>query len=107
MADELLTIPDSRRIGSGEQMPGILNLAFAETYGENLMLLCDLQGLCLSTGSACHAGDDTPSHVLSAMGVPDEYLTSSVRISIGRYTTEEEAERITAIVRRCVALARG
>lgn len=107
IAEELLTIPDSVRIGGGETMPGILNIAFAGTYGENLMLLCDLRGVCLSTGSACHAGDDTPSHVLTAMGVPEEYLTSSVRISIGRYTTEEEAERIAGVIRECVALARG
>jgi len=107
MASELLTIPDSIRIGGGETMPGILNLAFAGTYGENLMLLCDLRGVCLSTGSACHAGDDTPSHVLAAMGVPEEYLTSSLRISIGRYTSEEDAGRIADTVRACVKLARG
>lgn len=107
MADELLTIPGSLRIGQGSVMPGILNIAFAGTYGENLMLLCDLRGVCLSTGSACHAGDDTPSHVLTAMGIPEEYRTSSVRISVGRYTTDEEAERIVETLRACVALARG
>ncbi|MBE6709688.1 MAG: cysteine desulfurase [Ruminococcaceae bacterium] len=107
MADELLTIPGSRRIGQGRTMPGILNIAFEGTYGENLMLLCDLRGVSLSTGSACHAGDDTPSHVLTAMRVPEEYRTSSVRISIGRYTTDEEAERITETLRDCVMLARG
>ena len=107
IAAELLEIPDSVRIGGGETMPGILNIAFAGTYGENLMLLCDLRGVCLSTGSACHAGDDTPSHVLAAMGVPEEFLTSSIRISIGRYTTEEDAGRISETVRDCVRLARG
>lgn len=104
---ELCTIPDSLVIGRGERMPGVLNIAFAGTYGENLMLLCDMRGVYLSTGSACHAGDDTPSHVLRAMEVPDEYLTSSVRISIGRYTTEEDAERIVEAVRDCVRLVRG
>ena len=107
MEDELLQIPDSMVIGQGERMPGILNIAFAGTFGENLMLLCDLRGVSLSTGSACHAGDDTPSHVLTAMGVPDAYRTSSIRISIGRGTTAEEAERIAETVRSCVILARG
>lgn len=107
MADELLTLPGSVRIGQGSTMPGILSIAFEGTYGENLMLLCDLRGVCLSTGSACHAGDDTPSHVLTAMAVPEEYRTSSVRISIGRYTTEEEADRIADTLRTCVLLARG
>ncbi len=106
LAKELLDIPGSMVIGTGQTLPGILNIAFAGTYGENLMLLCDLRGLCLSTGSACHAGDDTPSHVLTAMGVPAEFRSSAIRISIGRFTTEEEVCRIAGTVRACVALAR-
>lgn len=106
MAEELLKIPGSLRIGSGDVLPGILNIAFSGTYGENLMLLCDLRGVCLSTGSACHAGDDTPSHVLTAMGIPEEFRSSAVRISIGRFTSEEDVSRITETVRRCVMLAR-
>ncbi|MBQ4354678.1 MAG: cysteine desulfurase [Clostridia bacterium] len=107
IADELLAIPGSLRIGAGKTMPGILNMAFEGTFGENLMLLCDLRGVCLSTGSACHAGEDTPSHVLAAMGVPEAYRSSAVRISLGRYTTEEEAEQIVRVLRDCVNLARG
>ena len=106
IAAELRDIPDSLVIGGGERMPGILNIAFAGTYGESLMLLCDLRGVCLSAGSACHAGDDTPSHVLTAMDVPAEYRSSAIRISVGRYTTKEEAERIAAVVRDCVRMAR-
>ncbi len=102
---ELCKLPGSRVLGGGERMPGILNIAFAGTYGENLMLLCDLRGVCLSTGSACHAGDDTPSHVLAAMDVPAEYLTSSIRISVGRYTTEADAAEIVRTVRETVRLA--
>lgn len=105
MEAELCKLPGSRVIGEGERMPGLLNIAFAGTYGENLMLLCDLRGVCLSTGSACHAGDDTPSHVLTAMGVPAEYLTSSIRISIGRYTTEKDVEEIIRTVHEVVRLA--
>lgn len=107
LAEELLTIPDSMRIGAGETLPGILNIAFDGTYGENLMLLCDLRGVCLSTGSACHAGDDTPSHVLTAMRVPERFRSSAIRISIGRYTTEADVCRIAETVRACVSLARG
>lgn len=106
MADELLALPGSLRIGAGEVLPGILNIAFAGTYAENLMLLCDLRGVCLSAGSACHAGNDTPSHVLEAMGVPEEYRSSAIRISIGRFTSAEDAAEIAAVVRECVALAR-
>ncbi len=106
METELCKIPDSRVIGGGERMPGILNIAFAGTYGENLMLLCDLRGVCLSTGSACHAGDDTPSHVLTAMGIPAEYRSSGIRISIGRETTKADVERMITTVKEVVRLAR-
>lgn len=104
---ELLKLPDSMRIGSGKRVAGISCLSFAGTTGEALMLLCDLRGVALSAGSACHSGDDTPSHVLSAMDIPEEYRSSAIRISIGRNTTEDDAVKIIETVSECVALARG
>lgn len=105
--DELLTIRDSVRLGSGERMPGILDIAFSGVGGEALTLLCDLHGVAISAGSACHSGDLSPSRVLLSMGVSPELALSAIRISIGRYTTAEEAERIASTVRTCVALSLG
>lgn len=103
---ELLKIPDSVRIGSGERVSGTSCLAFGGTTGESLMLLCDLRGVALSAGSACHTGIDTPSHVLSAMDVPEKYRSSAIRISIGRNTTHDDALQIIKTVSECVSLAR-
>ena len=97
--EELLKLPDVRRNGEGDRLPGISNLSFGGVGGEALTLMCDLRGLAVSSGSACHAGDERPSHVLSAMNVPARYLTSALRISVGRFTSDEEAAGIV----RCVA----
>lgn len=104
----LSTVPGAVVIGEGEKMPGILYIAFEGTYGEGLMLMCDTMGVAISTGSACHnvTGADTPSHVLRSMNVPERLVHSAVRVSIGRYTTVEEAEKIAETLIRAVKMAR-
>ena len=57
-----------------------------------LALLADLPGLAASAGSACHAGQDTPSPVLSAMGVPAPEALTAIRLSLGRWTTADEVD---------------
>jgi cysteine desulfurase len=58
-------------------------------------------GICASAGSACHATARRPSHVLVAMGVPDERLRAALRFSLGRTTTADEVERAVADVTAC------
>ncbi|WGP00498.1 IscS subfamily cysteine desulfurase [Saccharophagus degradans] len=87
--------------GSKEQrVPGNLNISFADVEGETLLM--SLRDIALSTGSACTSASLEPSYVLSAIGVPSELAHSSLRISLGRYTTETEvkmaADKITAAV---------
>lgn len=72
-------------------LPGIISISFKGASGEALMNLLDLKGITISTGSACHSGRAEPTHVLSALGLSEEEAKSSVRISYGRYNTEEEA----------------
>ncbi len=90
--------------GSGaSRVPGILNLSYPDLGGESLMLLCDLYGVCISTGSACSLGHgDGVSHVLRAMRLSEEAALGSIRISIGRETTEWEAEKIMSVVEECI-----
>ena len=82
-------------------MPGATN--------EALLLSLDMEGIAVSSGSACSSGAVTPSHVLTAMGLPPEIAAPSVRFSLGRQTTEEEIERVIRvfppIVERLRALA--
>lgn len=80
------------RLNGGEQARacGHLNLAFSGCDGE--MLLLSLRKLAIATGSACTSASLEPSYVLKAIGLSDELARSSLRISLGRYTTEEEVD---------------
>jgi cysteine desulfurase len=73
-----------------QSLPGILNASFAGVDAE--LLLIAIKDLALSTGSACASASLDPSHVLQAMGVPRELAMSSLRLSLGRYTTEDDIE---------------
>lgn len=108
IAGRLCELPGASIIGEGRKMPGILYIAFEGTYGEGLMLMCDTMGVAISTGSACHnvTGADTPSHVLEAMELPERLIHSAVRVSIGRYTTSEDAVKIAETLIRAVKMAR-
>ena len=83
---------------SAERLPGILNITFPDASGEAIMHLLDLKGICVSTGSACYSGKDEPSHVLIAMGLNEQQAKSSIRISYGRYNTEENVEIIVSAI---------
>lgn len=62
------------------------------------MNLLDLKGICVSTSSACNSGKDEPSHVLLALGLSEKQAKSSIRISYGRFNTEDEAKFVTTAV---------
>lgn len=91
-------IPDCRRNGGAERLPGHLNLLFKGIEGESLLLLLDREGICASSGSACTAGSTDPSHVLLAIGLTREQARSSVRFSLGVETTDAEVERMLQVV---------
>lgn len=85
-----------------QRAPGTLNLSFAYVEGEGLMM--GIKDLCVSSGSACTSASLEPSYVLRALGVGEELAHTSLRIGIGRFTTEEEvylaAQKIIKAVRR-------
>jgi len=87
--------------GSSEQhVPGIINISFAFVEGESLIMA--LRDLAVSSGSACTSASLEPSYVLRALGVNDEMAHSSIRFSIGRYTTEKDVDDAVAKVRHAV-----
>jgi len=88
------------RIQGGEapRLPNTTNIAFAGVEGETLMMSLDLQGVAISTGSACSSGSLEPSHVLRAMGVPEAYLYGALRCSLGRGTTLADIEYVLDVL---------
>jgi cysteine desulfurase len=75
-----------------------LNLSFQGVNGGSLAMALDLEGIAVSTGSACSEGNVDPSHVLLAMGRTRQEAHSSVRFSLGRFTTREEVEYTASVV---------
>ena len=87
--------------GSSEQhVPGIINISFAYVEGESLIMA--LRDLAVSSGSACTSASLEPSYVLRALGLNDEMVHSSIRFSIGRYTSEKDVDDAIAKVRHAV-----
>jgi cysteine desulfurase len=101
--------PKARRNGAWDQparqLANTLNVSFPGLDGEALLINFDLEGISVSSGSACMAGSTQPSHVLMAMGVPQE--TASIRFSLGKGTSaqgiEEVLARLPRIIARCSA----
>ena len=88
-------MPEVRVHGAGgAHLPGILNIGISGVRGESLVHLLDLKGICVSAASACSAGTDVPSHVLRAMGYSEREAMEALRISYGRESTQEEAQRV-------------
>ncbi len=93
----LKAVPDCLVNGDVEnRLPNTSNIAFKNVEGEAILLMLDRLGICASSGSACTSGSLEPSHVLRAMGVPFNYAHGSVRLSLSRYTTEEEVDYVIA-----------
>ncbi|MDH2066693.1 IscS subfamily cysteine desulfurase [Pantoea sp. GD03673] len=100
------TLPDVTLNGDPHQSaPNILNLSFADVEGESLIMA--LKDLALSSGSACTSASLEPSYVLRALGVSEELAHSSLRFSLGRFTTEEEIDYAIALVQKSVTRLRA
>lgn len=75
-----------------QRLPGNINMIFNYVEGEALLLHMDIKGIYASTGSACSSASFSPSHVLRAMGLPLEKVYSSIRFTIGDFTTKEDID---------------
>ena len=83
-------------------LPNVVNMTFMYCDGMSLCMNLSLRGICVSTSSACTAGDLQPSHVLKAMGLSDRAAHGAVRFSMGRQTTAEELEETVAVAKKIV-----
>jgi cysteine desulfurase len=81
-----------------DSLPGTLNVSFEGAEGEAILLYLDLEGIAVSTGSACASGSLDPSHVLLATGLGAEFTHGSIRMSLGRETTREDIDYVIDIM---------
>jgi cysteine desulfurase len=103
----LARVPDAYINGEGaDRVPGIVSVTFPGTESDTLLLLLDAQGISCSTGSACSAGVQRPSHVLLAMGHDDGSARSTLRFSLGATTTQSEIEAALEILPAVIESAR-
>lgn len=109
LIDGLLTSIDHARLNGHPQqrMPNNINISVPSTEGESVCLGLDLEGICVSTGSACSSGSAEASHVLLALGLPRELAHASLRFSLGKWTSEEEIDRVLQVLPRVVARLRA
>ena len=88
-------------------LPGTLNISFEFVEGESLILRLDMEGICVSTGSACTSGSMEPSHVLAALGLRPQLAQGTVRFSLGRDTTKTEIDEVIEKVPKIIEQMRG
>jgi cysteine desulfurase len=80
------------------RVPNTSNISFDRVEAESLLIALDLEGIAVSTGSACSSGTLEPSHVLRAMGLSSHRTQNSLRFSLGLFSTEEEVDRVIAVL---------
>jgi cysteine desulfurase len=98
-------IPGTELLGDLQNsLPNTLNLGFEGVEGDTLLIAMDMEGVAVSTGSACSSGTGLPSHVLQAMGLADNKINSSIRFSLGCSTTKTELDSVIEILVKAVSL---
>jgi cysteine desulfurase len=80
------------------RVPNTTNISFDGIEAESLLIALDLEGVAVSTGSACSSGTLEPSHVLSAMGLPSPRTRNSIRFSLGPTTTADEIAFVASVL---------
>ncbi|MCH7782111.1 cysteine desulfurase [candidate division KSB1 bacterium] len=92
-------IPETRLNGVEEsRLPGNLNVSFKDADGESVLLSLDLHGISASSGAACESGSIEQSHVIEALNQPPEYSQSSIRFTLGRWTTRSEIDTTVSVL---------
>ncbi len=89
------------------RVPNTTNISFERVEAESLLIALDLEGVAVSTGSACSSGTLEPSHVLRAMGLPTHRTQNSLRFSLGMFSTEAEVDQVIDVLPRLVEKLRG
>ncbi|MBN2586349.1 MAG: aminotransferase class V-fold PLP-dependent enzyme [Candidatus Fermentibacteraceae bacterium] len=84
--------------GKAPRLPNTSTVLFRGVESEAVMTLLDIEGICVSSGSACSTGDESPSHVLTAMGIDPREANTAIRFSISRYTSQREVDHLLEVL---------
>ncbi len=104
LAAAVLALPGVELTGHPtERLPGLFSIVARDTDGSAVAMSLDLEGIACSVGSACTSGSTEVSHVLTAMGYPDEEARGALRLSLGRTTTDDDVKVACDVVPRVVA----
>lgn len=104
----LKEIPYTRLNGhSKKRLPNNVNISFQFVEGESILIMLDMAGICASSGSACTSGSVDPSHVLLAIGLPQEIAHGSLRLTIGYENTKEEMDTVVDNLKRIITNLRN
>ena len=88
--------------GRRRRLPHLSNVSFRYIEGEGLLINLDLQGVAVSTGSACSSGSLEPSPVILALGLSDELARGSIRFSLGKDTSDEDIDYVLEVLPQAV-----
>jgi cysteine desulfurase len=89
------------------RLPGTTSIGFRFIEGESVVLALDMEGVAVSTGSACTSEDASPSHVLTAMGVTSQVAQGTVRFGLGRHTAERGVDHVLSVLPKIVERLRA
>lgn len=89
-----------------DRLPGNVNVSFAGTDSESILMALDFRGIAASSGSACTSGSLEPSHVLTAIGLPPELAAGTVRFSLGRTNTDAEVDYLVEVLPEIISSLR-
>ena len=108
LRDAVLALPNVELTGHPrKRLPGHLSVVARESDGAAVVMNLDLAGIACSTGSACTTGSTEPSHVLTALGYPEEEARGSIRLTLGRTTFEGEVEHAADLIPQTIARLRN
>ncbi|MBI4706723.1 MAG: aminotransferase class V-fold PLP-dependent enzyme, partial [Candidatus Omnitrophica bacterium] len=103
LRETILKIPDSKLTGHPtNRLPNHSSFVFKNIDGNELLMRLDLEGIAASSGSACKTGDPEPSNVILALGYDRAWALGSLRLTVGRHTTDDEIKKACEVVARVI-----
>lgn len=101
-------VPEIRLNGHPyKRLPGNVNISVKNVDATSLLVLLEEEGICASAGSACNSGQTRISHVIEAIGVPEEWAAGSLRFTMGRQTDKKQVDETVESIKKCVQILRN